>query len=360
MRFKEFNGNKVFVEMFKAFLPIAVHHLRLRSLPQFHFEANLDTGDQPSFGMYVNHENTIYVGLANRHPNDILRTIAHELTHYAQDQEHRLNDQSGQTGSPEENEAHAQAGVIMRHFNKKYPEFLKTRPLGESLDESLKGVAAAGLVGLGLLGGPKDVSSGFLTPELQKAKQQAQLQKKSQVKAKSYKQAQAKPLTPRATMLMKTAKAQGIQGIELAQFLAQIEHESLDFKKMKEIGKATYFNKYDPKHNPRLATKLGNKYKGDGITFKGRGFVQLTGRENYTQASRDIFGDDRLVKKPDLAAQPDIAARIAVWYWLDRVKPLVKDFSDTTRVTKIINGGLNGLDDRENNFKDYMLTFGLR
>jgi hypothetical protein len=65
------------------------------------------------------------------------------------------------------------------------------------------------------------------------------------------------------------------------------------------------------------------------------------------------------VKKPDLAAQPDIAARIAVWYWTDRVKPLVKDFSDTTRVTKIINGGLNGLQDRENNFRDYMASLGL-
>ena len=138
-----------------------------------------------------------------------------------------------------------------------------------------------------------------------------------------------------------------------------MEHESLDFKKMKELGKSTYFNKYDPKHNPKLATKLGNKYKGDGAHFRGRGFIQLTGRENYTQASRDIFGDDRLVKKPDLAAQPDIAARIAVWYWTDRVKPLVKDFSDTTRVTKIINGGLNGLEDRENNFRDYMASLGL-
>lgn len=360
MRFNEFKDSPNIVDMFRHFLPIAVKVLNLPSLPDFEFEGELNLHDQPSFGVYLNGERKLYVALKNRHPNDILRTVAHELTHYKQDLEGQLNNDSGVTGSDEENQANAMAGIIMRHFNKQYPEYLKVRAITENTDESLKGMAAAGLIGLGMLGGPKDVSSGFLTPELQKAKQQAQLQKKSQVKAKSYKQAQAKPLTPRATMLMKTAKAQGIQGIELAQFLAQMEHESLDFKKMKEIGKATYFNKYDPKHNPRLATKLGNKYKGDGITFKGRGFVQLTGRENYTQASRDIFGDDRLVKKPDLAAQPDIAARIAVWYWLDRVKPLVKDFSDTTRVTKIINGGLNGLDDRENNFKDYMLTFGLR
>jgi putative chitinase len=171
---------------------------------------------------------------------------------------------------------------------------------------------------------------------------------------------QAKPLPAKATPLLKAAKASGIKGVELAQFLAQMEHESLDFRKMKEIGKANYFNKYDPKHNPKLADKLGNKYKGDGVTFKGRGFIQLTGRENYTKASYDIFGDNRLVKKPDLAAQPDIAARIAVWYWTDRVKPLVKDFTDTTRVTKIINGGLNGLQDREQNFREYMASLSLR
>lgn len=351
-----------FVEIFSKFLPLAVKTLQLKTLPEFEFTDYLHHDQQPTFGMYVNQTNTLYVALAGRHPNDILRTIAHELTHHKQNVNHELNGLSGDTGSPEENEANAKAGIIMRHFNRMYPEYLKAKPLmleGQQ-DESLKGLAAAGLLGLGMLGGAKDVGSGLLTPDLEKAKQQFQLQKKSQVKPKSYKQAQVKPLTPRASILMKTAKEQGIKGVELAQFLAQMEHESADFRRMKEIGKPTYFQKYDPKHNPRLATKLGNKFKGDGAHFKGRGFVQLTGRENYTQASREIFGDDRLIKKPDLAAQPDIAARIAVWYWTDRVKPLVKDFSDTTRVTKIINGGLNGLEDRENNFKDYMMTFGLR
>jgi putative chitinase len=350
-----------FVEIFSRFLPLAVKTLQLKGLPDFEFLPTIDHDEQPTFGMYVNGQNKLYVAIANRHPNDILRTIAHELTHYKQDTEHQLNHDSGDTGSPEENEANAQAGIIMRHFNRMYPEYLKSKPIvvESATDESLKGMAAAGLIGLGMLGGPKDVSSGFLTPELQRAKQQAQIQKKN-LKPQIKKTVAAKPLPAKAVPLVKVAKAKGIQGVELAQFLAQMEHESLDFNKMKEIGKATYFNKYDPKHNPRLASKLGNKYKGDGVTFKGRGFVQLTGRENYTQASYDIFGDNRLVKKPDLAAQPDIAARIAVWYWLDRVKPMVKDFSDTTRVTKIINGGLNGLEDREHNFREYMSSLGLK
>jgi Zn-dependent peptidase ImmA (M78 family) len=79
--------------------------------------------------MYVNGKNVLYVALVNRHPNDILRTIAHELTHYRQDTQHQLDDTSGETGSPEENEANAMAGVIMRHFNKKYPQYLKDRPV---------------------------------------------------------------------------------------------------------------------------------------------------------------------------------------------------------------------------------------
>ena len=352
-----------FVEIFSKFLPVAVRILQLKSLPTFEFTDYMHHDEQPTFGMYVNDNQTLYVALAGRHPNDILRTIAHELTHHKQNINNELNDQSGDTGSPEENEANAQAGIIMRHFNRMYPEYLKVKPLmlESQQDESLKGLAAAGLLGLGMLGGPKDVASGNLPQDLQKAQQQHRVQMAKKPMGKPMaKPVQAKPLPAKATPLLKAAKASGIKGVELAQFLAQMEHESLDFKKMKEIGKATYFNKYDPKHNPRLATKLGNKYKGDGVTFKGRGFIQLTGRENYTQASYDIFGDNRLVKKPDLAAQPDIAARIAVWYWSNRVKPLVKDFTDTTRVTKIINGGLNGLEDRENNFKEYMASLSLR
>ena len=240
----------------------------------------------------------------------------------------------------------------------------------QNVDESLKGLAAAGLLGLGMLGGAKPVNPGTIPPEVQAQQQQAKqdLAKKNKLKTltaqpKAMGGAQkptiAKPLSPRATLLMKTAQQQGIKGVELAQFLAQMEHESWDFKKMKEVPASKgYFNRYDPKHNPRLASKLGNKYAGDGTAFRGRGFIQLTGRQNYTQASYDLFGDDRLVRKPDLAANPNIAAQIAVWYWNGRVKPYVRDFNDTAAVTKKINGGLNGLQDRDNNFRNYMAALG--
>ena len=118
-----------FIDMFTKFLPLAMKVLGLSSLPKFEFENEIQTDDQPSFGMYVNDEHVLHVALANRHPVDILRTVAHELVHYRQDTQHELNDDSGITGSPEENQANELAGVVMRHFNKQHPEFLKSKPI---------------------------------------------------------------------------------------------------------------------------------------------------------------------------------------------------------------------------------------
>lgn len=125
-------NRKKFVKMFQDFLPLAMEIIGLDSLPEFEFDDYITSPDQPSFGMYVNHEKKMYVGLANRHPVDILRTIAHELVHYKQDTNHELNDESGRTGSPHENQAHQVAGVVMRHFNKQYPDYLHSKPVVEN------------------------------------------------------------------------------------------------------------------------------------------------------------------------------------------------------------------------------------
>jgi hypothetical protein len=119
----------VFVKMFHKFLPLAMKILKISTLPTMKFELELNTGEQPSFGMYANNEKTLYVALSNRHPVDILRTVAHELVHYKQDINGELNNDSGRTGSPEENQAHEIAGVIMRHFNKQHSDFLKSHPI---------------------------------------------------------------------------------------------------------------------------------------------------------------------------------------------------------------------------------------
>jgi Zn-dependent peptidase ImmA (M78 family) len=133
MRATEFLAEKKshveFIEIFKKFLPLAMEIIGLDHLPKMVFEKSIGDEGQPTFGKYVNDEKTLYVALSNRHPNDILRTVAHELTHYRQDTEHQLDDTSGETGSPIENEANAVAGVVMRNFNKRYPQYLKVKPI---------------------------------------------------------------------------------------------------------------------------------------------------------------------------------------------------------------------------------------
>ena len=155
-------------------------------------------------------------------------------------------------------------------------------------------------------------------------------------------------------ILMNTAMRSGITGTELAAFMAQMAHESHDFKSMVEYGGSLDFRKYDPKYAPNKAKQLGNKYVGDGAKFKGRGYVQITGRYNYGIASKAIGVD--LVKNPKLAENPAIAAKIAVWYWKHRVQPNVSNFNDVKAVTKPINPGLRGLEDRKDYFDEYLIS----
>jgi hypothetical protein len=124
-----------FKEMFSKFLPLCMEILKLDSLPKMEFHAHIHDEHQPTFGRFNHQANKLEVALANRHPNDILRTIAHELQHYKQGTEHRLGPDAGETGSPIENEAHAMAGIVMRHFNKQYPEYLSDKPV---IAESVK------------------------------------------------------------------------------------------------------------------------------------------------------------------------------------------------------------------------------
>jgi putative chitinase len=155
--------------------------------------------------------------------------------------------------------------------------------------------------------------------------------------------------------LQTAAKAAGLKGVELAQFMAQTRHESWNFSKMKEVGNKKKFDRYEKNRN--LATQLGNMFKGDGERFKGRGPMQLTGRDNYTRASQYIFGDDRLVKNPDLVSNSlEIGAKAALWFWKTQVRPAVKDFNNTTQVVKAINANepAKVVQARHNKFKEYL------
>ena len=116
-------------QILEDFLPLAMQELGLKKLPKIELVRNLKVSKQPSFGRYLNGQAIIQMGIANRHPLDIVRTLAHELTHFKQDLEGKINDKSGDTGSPEENEAHEVAGIILRKFGRKFPQYFNERPV---------------------------------------------------------------------------------------------------------------------------------------------------------------------------------------------------------------------------------------
>jgi predicted chitinase len=128
-----------------------------------------------------------------------------------------------------------------------------------------------------------------------------------------------------------------------AAFLAQLAHESGQLRFMEEIwGPTPAQRRYEPP--TRLAARLGNVQAGDGKRFKGRGPIQLTGRANY-RVFGDALGLD-LVADPALAASKEVAFRIAGLYWRKRGLNALADRQDFRRITKLINGGFNGLVDR--------------
>lgn len=121
-----------------------------------------------------------------------------------------------------------------------------------------------------------------------------------------------------------------------AAFIAQLAHESGGFKHMEEIASG---RAYEGRRD------LGNTQPGDGERFKGRGFIQVTGRANYAAASKAL-GED-FVKHPERAGTLENAARIAAWYWNSRGLNEKADRGNFDGITKAINGGYNGKADRD-------------
>ncbi|MGH9871172.1 MAG: glycoside hydrolase family 19 protein [Pyrinomonadaceae bacterium] len=118
-------------------------------------------------------------------------------------------------------------------------------------------------------------------------------------------------------------------------FLAQLAHESAELRYMEEIASgAAYEGRKD----------LGNTQAGDGKRYKGRGPIQLTGRANYTKYG-GLLGLD-LVNNPTLAATKEVGFRIAGQFWKLNGLNELADQQQFKSITKRINGGYNGLDDR--------------
>jgi putative chitinase len=126
--------------------------------------------------------------------------------------------------------------------------------------------------------------------------------------------------------------------LRVAHFLAQLGHESGDLRYCEEIADG---DAYEGR------TDLGNTKKGDGRRFKGRGLIQLTGRANY-RAYGEARGRDFLEgDNPTLlASDPELAVDVAGWFWATRGLNEPADRDDLRLITRRINGGYNGLEDR--------------
>ena len=124
--------------------------------------------------------------------------------------------------------------------------------------------------------------------------------------------------------------------LRLAHFMAQLAHESCGFVYMEEIASGqAYEGRKD----------LGNVHPGDGRRYKGRGPIQLTGRANYRAYGRKIGID--LEAHPEIAAVPSLGMLTACLYWHDHGLNALADADDVERITRKINGGVNGLADRK-------------
>lgn len=145
-------------------------------------------------------------------------------------------------------------------------------------------------------------------------------------------------------ILINFASRAGIRGNELAAFLAQTAHESGGFNSLEEKGSHQYFLNY--------ANLLGNVEPGDGERYRGRGFIHLTGRKNYADASK--ITNVNLELNPTLASDIDLAAQIAVWYWKNRVRPHIKNWDDVSHITELVSGNKKtAIEQRRANYKYY-------
>jgi putative chitinase len=175
-------------------------------------------------------------------------------------------------------------------------------------------------------------------------------------------------LEPNGAPLIPAMQRFGIGSpLEQAHFLAQVAHESAGFEILTEnlnygsVGlqrtwphRFTLSQALDYAHHPQrianrvYANRLGNgdELSGDGWNYRGAGFIQITGKRNYADVSQALFDDDRLVAQPDRMALPENAALSAGYFWIENNIGLHAMHDSLEEVTRAVNGGLNGLEDR--------------
>ena len=154
----------------------------------------------------------------------------------------------------------------------------------------------------------------------------------------------------------------------VAAFVAQTAHESGNYVFLKENlnYKAESLMRVWPKYFPNIeiarqyankqemianrayANRMGNgdEHSNDGWTYRGRGIIQITGKNNYIKVSQNMFEDDSLVQNPDMLLDPEYAIHSAGWFWTAARLNELSDVGDLKLMTKRINGGYIGLEDR--------------
>lgn len=135
--------------------------------------------------------------------------------------------------------------------------------------------------------------------------------------------------------------------LRMSHFLAQAAHETAAFRHFVELGSGDgpdpdpyddYLQRYDYRRD------LGNNAPGDGERYRGRGIFQLTGKANYWNYGKRVGID--LINQPHRAAEPELAVLIACLFWSDRNLNALADDDALVAITRRINGGTNGLEER--------------
>ena len=166
--------------------------------------------------------------------------------------------------------------------------------------------------------------------------------------------------------------------VRQAMFLSQLAHESGNFRHVVEnlnysaealrrvFGRhfptdkiaQEYARKPERIANRAYANRMGNgdEASGDGWKYRGRGLIQLTGKDNYTSYSN--YANNGALQNPDIVATPEFAADSAGWFWATNRLNQLADTGDVRAVTRRINGGFNGLADREAKYNKLIVMLG--
>lgn len=144
----------------------------------------------------------------------------------------------------------------------------------------------------------------------------------------------------------------------IAHYLAQVFHESGALRYVEEIASG---EQYEGRKD------LGNTQKGDGVRFKGRGFIQLTGRANYTKFNAYDLCTEDIIKQPEKVAEFPLNQIASMWFWQQHGLNELADGDDGAKIgedicrkiTKIVNGGTNGLANRLYYYRRFRKEFGL-